>query len=60
MGHESRAGVKDGNMIRSMCGVSLKERQPTIELRKHIGVEAIRDVMRQTGDMYKERMTTIM
>ena len=30
-----------------MCGVSLKEKQPTGELQKRLGVEAIGDVMRR-------------
>ena len=34
-------------VIRWMCDVSLKERQPSIELRRRLGVEAIRDVMRR-------------
>ena len=34
------------SMIRWMCGVSLTERQPSTELRRHLGVEAIGDVMR--------------
>ncbi len=33
-------------MIRWMCGVSLKERQPSSGLRRRLGVEAIGDVMR--------------
>ena len=50
MGHEGRAGVKDGKggdgmIIRS--GVSLKERQPSTELRRRLGIEAIGDVMRR-------------
>ena len=32
-------------MIRWMCGVSSKERQPSTELRRRLGVEAIGDVM---------------
>ena len=34
-------------MIRWMCGVSLKERQPSTELRRRRGVEAMRDMMRR-------------
>ena len=34
-------------MIRWMCGVSKKERQPSTELRRHLDVEAIGDVMRR-------------
>ena len=34
-------------MIRWMCGVSLKERQPSTELRRRLSVEAIGDVMRR-------------
>ena len=51
MGHEGRAGVKDGQdemrVIRWMCGVSLIERQPSTELRRRRGVEAIVGVMRR-------------
>ena len=32
-------------MIRWMCGVSLNERRPIIEPMRHLGVEAIGDVM---------------
>ena len=34
-------------MIRWMCGVSLKERQPSTELQTLVSVEAIVDVMRR-------------
>ena len=39
-------------MIRWMCGVSLKERQPSTELRRSLGVEAIGDVMRRCRLMW--------
>ena len=50
MCHESRDGIKDGKMrmIKWMCGVFLKERQPSTELRRHLGEEAIGDVMRRS------------
>ena len=35
-------------MIMWMCGVSLIERQPSTELRRHLGVEAIGDEKMQT------------
>ena len=34
-------------MIRWMCGVSLKERQSSTELRRHLGVQANGGVMRR-------------
>ena len=34
-------------MIRWMCGVSLKETQPSTELRRRLGIDAIGDVMRR-------------
>ena len=34
-------------MIRWTCGVSLKERQPSTERRRRLGVETIGDVMRR-------------
>ena len=34
-------------MIRGMCGVSLKERQSSTELRRNLDIEAIADVMRR-------------
>ena len=34
-------------MIGWLCGVSLKERQPSTELRRRLGVEEIGDVMRR-------------
>ena len=34
-------------MIRWLCGVSLKERQSSTELRRRLGVEEIGDVMRR-------------
>ena len=38
---------RETRMIRWMWGVSLKESQPRTELRRHIRVEAIGDVMRR-------------
>ena len=55
MGHESRVWEKmkwpEMRMVRWMCDVSLKERQPSTGLRRRIGVvEAIEDVMRTWVD----------
>ena len=44
---ESKTERTEMTMIRWMCGVSLKERHASTEVRKHLGVEAIRDVMRR-------------
>ena len=45
MGHEIRAGVnKMERMEMRMCGVSLKERQHSSEMRRRLGVEEIGDV----------------
>ena len=34
-------------MVRWMCGVSMRERQPSTELRRRLDVEATGDVMRR-------------
>ena len=34
-------------IIKWMCGVSLKEKQPSTELRQQLGVDAIGDAMRR-------------
>ena len=49
MSHESRAGVKDGKDEDEDedVGVSLKERQPGTEKRRHLGIEAIGDARRR-------------
>ena len=38
---ESRMERTEMRMIRWMCGLSLRERQPSTELRRRLGVEAI-------------------
>ena len=44
---ESKMERTEIRVIRWMCGVSLKERHTSIELRRCLGVEAIWDVMRR-------------
>ena len=44
---DSRIEMTEMRMIRWMCGVSLKERQPSIGQRGRLGVEAIGDVVRR-------------
>ena len=44
---ESMMERTEMRMIRWMCGVSLKERQPSTELRRKLDIEAIGDVMRR-------------
>ena len=34
-------------MVRRMCGVSLKTRYPSEELRKHLDIECVADVLRR-------------
>ena len=34
-------------MLRWMCGVTLKDKVPTVELRKRLGVEGVVEVMRR-------------
>jgi hypothetical protein len=46
--HEARLERTEMRMIRWMCGVSLKDRITSAELRKRIGVEAISVVMRRS------------
>jgi hypothetical protein len=45
--HESKLETTDMRMIRWMCGVSLRDRVPSEELRAWVGVETIRDVCRK-------------
>ena len=54
---ESKMERTETRMIRWMCGVSLRERQPGTELRRCLGVEAIGDVT-DIG-MREERMMPI-
>ena len=44
---ESKTEMMEMRMVRWMCGVSPKERQPSTELRRRLGVEATGDVMRR-------------
>lgn len=44
---EDKLERTDMRMIRWMCGMSLRDRKTSAELRKRIGVEAINDVMRR-------------
>ena len=44
---ESKMERTEMRMIRWMCCVSLRERQPSTELRRRLGVEATADVMRR-------------
>ncbi len=45
--HEAKLERTEMRMIRWMCGVSLRERKTSAELREWIGVEAVGDVMRR-------------
>ena len=49
-GRESKMERTEMRMIRWMCRVSLKERQPSTELRRCIGIEAL-------GRCYEKRQT---
>ena len=61
MGHERSARDKYGNDGDEwMCSVSLKERQPSTELRRRPGLEAIGDVMRRCRLRWKEMTMQIM
>ena len=46
--HEDKLNRAEMRMIRWMCGVSLRERKTSAELRKSMGVEAIVDVVRRS------------
>jgi hypothetical protein len=46
-GHESKLETADMRMIRWMCGVSLRDRKSSADLRDMIGVRPIKDVCRQ-------------
>ena len=46
-GRESKMERTEMRMIRWMCCICLKERQPSTELGRCIGIEAIGDVMRR-------------
>ena len=45
--HEERLNRAEMRMIRWMCGVSLRDRKTSAELRQRMGVEAITDVVRR-------------
>jgi hypothetical protein len=45
--HESKLETTDLKIISWMCGVSLRDRVPSEELRPWVGVESIRDVCRR-------------
>ena len=45
--HEERLNRAEMRMIRWMCGVSLRDRETSAELRQRMGVEAIVDVVRR-------------
>ena len=45
--HEEKLNRAEMRMIRWMCGVSLRDRKTSAELRQKMGVEAIADVVRR-------------
>jgi len=44
---EQRMQRNENVMLRWMCGVTLKDKVPTVELRKRLGVEGVVEVMRR-------------
>lgn len=46
--HDTRMERVEMRMVRWMCGASLSDRQPSAELRRRVGVEAIGDVIRRS------------
>ena len=43
---EQRMEKNENIMLSWMCGVSLKDKVPTVELRRRLGVEGVVEVMR--------------
>ena len=46
MEEEQRLEINENVMLRWMCGVSLRDKFPTVELRRRRGVEGVVEVMR--------------
>ena len=44
---EQRRERNENVMLRWMCGVSLKDKVPTVELRRRLGVEGVVEVMKR-------------
>ena len=42
-----RLGRAENSMVRWMCGVTLKDRIQTVDLRKRLGIECVSDVVRR-------------
>ena len=43
---EQRMERNENVMLRWMCGVTLRDKVPTVELRRRLGIEGVVDVMR--------------
>ena len=50
---EQEAKLERAEMVRWMCGVSLREKKTNAELRESMGIEKINDVMRWMGHVSK-------
>ena len=44
---EQRMERHENVMLRWMCGVTLRDKVPTVELRRRLGIEAVVEVMRR-------------
>ena len=44
---EQRMERNENVMLRWMCGVTLRDKVPTVELRRRLGIEAVVEVMRR-------------
>ena len=51
LGTKGRGGTEDGRnenvLLRWMCGVTLRDKVPTVELSRRLGIEGVMEVMRR-------------